>query len=40
MDADLVLLAMGFVGPQREGLLTDFGVKLTERGTSGATSAG
>jgi len=32
MDADLVLLAMGFVGPQREGLLTDFGVKLTERG--------
>jgi glutamate synthase (NADPH/NADH) small chain len=32
MDADLVLLAMGFVGPQREGLLTDFGVKLTDRG--------
>jgi glutamate synthase (NADPH/NADH) small chain len=32
MDADLVLLAMGFVGPQREGMLTDFGVKLTERG--------
>ena len=32
MDADLVLLAMGFVGPQREGLLTDFGVRLTDRG--------
>jgi glutamate synthase (NADPH/NADH) small chain len=32
MDADLVLLAMGFVGPQREGLLSDFGVKLTDRG--------
>ena len=23
MEADLVLLAMGFVGPEREGLLTD-----------------
>ncbi len=33
MDVDLVLLAMGFVGPVREGLLSDFGVKLTERGT-------
>lgn len=32
LDADLVLLAMGFVGPEREGLLTDLGVKLTERG--------
>ena len=32
MEADLVLLAMGFLGPQREGLLTDLGVKLTERG--------
>lgn len=32
IEADLVLLAMGFVGPQREGLLTDLGVKLTERG--------
>jgi len=27
-----VLLAMGFLGPRREGLLTDLGVKLTERG--------
>jgi len=32
LDADLVLLAMGFLGPEREGLLTQFGVKLTERG--------
>jgi glutamate synthase (NADPH/NADH) small chain len=33
MDVDLVLLAMGFVGPERQGLLSNFGVKLTERGT-------
>ena len=32
MDADLVLLAMGFVGPEREGLLTDLGVEITDRG--------
>ncbi len=32
LEVDLVLLAMGFVGPEREGLLTDLGVKLTERG--------
>ena len=32
MDVDLVLLAMGFLGPQRQGLLENFGVKLTERG--------
>ena len=32
MDADLVLLAMGFLGPERQGLLDNFGVKLTERG--------
>jgi glutamate synthase (NADPH) small chain len=32
LEADLVLLAMGFVGPERAGLLTDLGVKLTERG--------
>ncbi|WP_102144934.1 glutamate synthase subunit beta [Mycobacterium hubeiense] len=32
MDADLVLLAMGFVGPEREGLLTDLGVEFTDRG--------
>ncbi|CAN3131481.1 glutamate synthase subunit beta [Mycobacterium sp. smrl_JER01] len=32
MDADLVLLAMGFTGPEREGLLTDLGVEINERG--------
>jgi glutamate synthase (NADPH) small chain len=32
MDVDLVLLAMGFVGPERPGMLADLGVKLTERG--------
>jgi glutamate synthase (NADPH/NADH) small chain len=32
MDVDLVLLAMGFLGPEQTGLLADFGVKLTDRG--------
>ncbi len=32
IDADLVLLAMGFVGPEKEGLLSQLGVGLTERG--------
>ena len=32
MDVDLVLLAMGFLGPERQGLLENFGVRLTERG--------
>ena len=32
LEADLVLLAMGFVGPEKQGLLTDLGVKLTDRG--------
>ena len=32
MKADLVLLAMGFLGPRREGLLSDLGVRLTDRG--------
>jgi glutamate synthase (NADPH/NADH) small chain len=32
MEADLVLLAMGFLGPRREGLLSDLGVRLTDRG--------
>lgn len=32
IDCDLVLLALGFVGPEREGLLSDLGVALTERG--------
>jgi glutamate synthase (NADPH) small chain len=30
--ADLVLLAMGFTGPQKAGLLEGFGVALTDRG--------
>jgi glutamate synthase (NADPH/NADH) small chain len=30
--ADLVLLALGFVGPEKEGLLADLGVRLDERG--------
>ena len=29
--ADLVLLAMGFLGPEKEGLLAELGVKLDER---------
>jgi glutamate synthase (NADPH) small chain len=32
MEVDLVLLAMGFLGPERQGLLENFGVKLTDRG--------
>ena len=32
MDAGLVLLAMGFLGPERDGMLNQLGVKLTERG--------
>jgi glutamate synthase (NADPH/NADH) small chain len=30
--ADLVLLAMGFVGPEKEGMLADLGVRLDPRG--------
>jgi glutamate synthase (NADPH/NADH) small chain len=32
LEAELVLLAMGFLGPERPGMLTDLGVTLTERG--------
>ncbi|MCX6483752.1 MAG: glutamate synthase subunit beta [Mycobacterium sp.] len=32
LEADLVLLAMGFVGPERPGLLSELGVDLTDRG--------
>ncbi len=32
MAADLVLLAMGFTGPERTGLLDDLGVEINERG--------
>ncbi len=34
LDVDLVLLAMGFTGPVKEGLLTDLGVKLDPRGNT------
>jgi glutamate synthase (NADPH/NADH) small chain len=33
LPCELVLLAMGFVGPQRPGLLEQLGVDLNERGT-------
>jgi glutamate synthase (NADPH/NADH) small chain len=32
MEVDLVLLAMGFLGPERNGMLSQLGVKLTDRG--------
>ena len=32
LDVDLVLLAMGFLGPERPGMLTELGVELTDRG--------
>ena len=36
IDADLVLLAMGFVGPEKGPLLEGLGVKLTDRGNVAA----
>src|SRR6202521_4849741 len=32
LDADLVLLAMGFLGPERGGMLDALGVRMTDRG--------
>jgi glutamate synthase (NADPH/NADH) small chain len=32
IDVDLVLLALGFLGPERGGMLSDLGVPLTDRG--------
>lgn len=32
LPCDLTLLAMGFSGPEKDGMLDQFGVKLTERG--------
>jgi glutamate synthase (NADPH) small chain len=32
LEADLVLLAMGFVGPERGGLIEELGLRLTDRG--------
>ena len=36
LEADLVLLAMGFTGPVRHGLIEDLGVKLDARGNIAA----
>jgi glutamate synthase (NADPH/NADH) small chain len=33
IEADLVLLAMGFVGPERGGLVRELGLRLTDRGS-------
>ena len=35
IKTDLVLLAMGFTGPERSPLIADLGVSLTSRGTVG-----
>ncbi|WP_165704527.1 FAD-dependent oxidoreductase, partial [Mycobacteroides abscessus] len=32
LEADIVFLAMGFVGPEKPGLLESLGVEFTERG--------
>jgi glutamate synthase (NADPH/NADH) small chain len=32
LKADLVLLAMGFLGPERNGMLAQLGVRMTDRG--------
>ncbi|MFM9032687.1 MAG: glutamate synthase subunit beta [Mycobacterium sp.] len=32
LQADIVFLAMGFVGPEKPGLLSDLGVEFTDRG--------
>jgi glutamate synthase (NADPH/NADH) small chain len=39
MQADLVLLAMGFVSPVKEGLLTELGVTLDKRGNVAADTS-
>ena len=36
VDVDLLLLAMGFVGPEQDGLLTQLGVEITDRGNVAA----
>jgi glutamate synthase (NADPH/NADH) small chain len=38
MDADLVLIAMGFVGPVREGMIEQLGVAVDARGNVAANS--
>jgi len=37
LECDLVLLAMGFVGPEKAGLLTDLGVEFDARGNVART---
>ena len=37
MEADLVLLAMGFLGPVRNGMLEQLGVELDARGNVATT---
>jgi glutamate synthase (NADPH/NADH) small chain len=37
LDADLVLLAMGFLGPVRNGMLEQLGVALDQRGNVATT---
>jgi glutamate synthase (NADPH/NADH) small chain len=32
LEADLVLLAMGFLGAEQDGVLSQLGVKMTDRG--------
>jgi glutamate synthase (NADPH/NADH) small chain len=39
VEVDLLLLAMGFVGPQRGGMLEQLGVELTDRGNVRADSS-
>lgn len=38
LEADIVFLAMGFVGPEKPGLLTDLGVDLNSRGNVARSS--
>ncbi len=39
IEADLVLLAMGFLGPERNTMLAQLGVQITERGTVAVSDA-
>ena len=38
LDADLVLLAMGFLGAERNGMLEQLGVQINERGNVAANA--
>ena len=38
VDVDILLLAMGFIGPEQDGLLTQLGVEITDRGNVAAGS--